>query len=108
MPKKKKPIKAVSSKSKSTPKPKLKPKSKAIAKPPTKPQKKTASAVPIQSITKPSPLAGTNSKPQPPAITHEMIAFRAYEIWQRKSILQQSNSEYQNWIDAETELRIRK
>jgi hypothetical protein len=34
-------------------------------------------------------------------ITHEMIARRAYEIWQSGT----GGSEYDNWIRAEHELR---
>jgi hypothetical protein len=42
-------------------------------------------------------------KPQatPKVITHEMIAKRAYEIWQSGK----GGSEYDNWVRAERELR---
>jgi hypothetical protein len=108
MPKKKKPAKAASPKAKSTPKSaptsKPAPKPKSAVNPPEKPRTKTAGAIPIEALSKPFPRPDSNSKPQPRAITHEMIALRAYEIWQRKSISQQSNSQHQNWIDAETEI----
>ncbi len=36
-----------------------------------------------------------------PAVTHEMISRRAYEIWQSGT----GGSEYDNWVRAERELR---
>jgi hypothetical protein len=39
--------------------------------------------------------------PAQKTITHEMIAKRAYEIWQSG----QGGSEYDNWCRAERELR---
>ncbi len=47
------------------------------------------------------PKPATAPAPSKGQITHEMIAQRAYEIWQSGK----GGSEYENWLRAERELR---
>jgi hypothetical protein len=44
-------------------------------------------------------------KPEPPAPTYQMIARRAYEIWESKG--RPAGTEAENWAQAERELRGR-
>ena len=59
----------------------------------------TPSAPPVSSPVRNSPVPKAQGAPK--AITHEMIAKRAYEISQSP----QCGSEYDNWVRAERELR---
>jgi hypothetical protein len=58
---------------------------------------KPAAKSPVRKTTLPKPAP----QAEPRVITHEMIARRAYEIWQSGT----GGSEYDNWIRAEHELR---
>jgi hypothetical protein len=55
---------------------------------------------------RPSKTKATAKKPAAPkAITHEMIVARAHAIWLKKNHAHHTNSEVQNWHEAEAELR---
>lgn len=59
---------------------------------------KPAAKTPVRKTTVPKTAAAVA---EPRVITHEMIAQRAYEIWQSGT----GGSEFDNWVRAEKELR---
>jgi hypothetical protein len=71
------------------------------AKQPSKPVARTeVRNSPIPQVAAAAP-AATAARPAPKAVSQELIARRAYEIWASG----QGGSELENWIRAERELR---
>ena len=68
--------------------------------PAKKPKKAKKASAPRRPIPQPATDAGV-------PVTREMVAKRAYEIWQKKNHVAHSNHPVQNWLDAEAEFRVR-
>jgi hypothetical protein len=67
---------------------------------PARPAVPAQSSTPVRNSPIPRPEIPQKSSPRPIIVTDEMIAHRAYEIWQSGG-----GSEFDNWLRAEKELR---
>jgi DUF2934 family protein len=68
--------------------------------PAKKPKEAKKASAPRRRIPRPATAA-------PVPVTREMVAKRAYEIWQKKNHAAHSNHPVQNWLEAEAEFRVR-